>query len=99
MIGQAVEDLAADPDALFDLAPPDAVSRVGVTRRLGRHVERELRVDLVRECSADVVGHTGRPEIRPGHAARHRVGGGDPPDTDGAGFEDRIVLQEVVVLG
>ena len=97
-VGQAVQDLATDPNALIDLAPPDAVSRIGVPRRLGRHVERKLRVHLVRERPADVVRHAGRAKVRTGHPARHRIGGGDPPDADGPGLEDRVFLQQVVVL-
>ena len=95
---QPVQRLADDADRLPELLHPHAVARVAVRRRLHRHVELELLVRGVGLHAADVVGEPRAPEERAGDAHLLRQLAGDHAHALGAHQEDRVPLEEGLVL-
>src|SRR5918998_801061 len=94
-LGQVLQDLLDDPDALLYLAYPHPVRSLDVARLVGDHVEVHVRVPAVRVIPAHVEAYPGTAQGRSREAHLDGLLLCQLPDTPRAGDEDLVALYEV----
>src|SRR5918992_3263838 len=87
-LGQVLQDLLDDPDALLYLAYPHPVRSLDVARLVGDHVEVHVRVPAVRVIPAHVEAYPGTAQGRSREAHLDGLLLCQLPDTPGARDED-----------
>src|SRR3712207_4479806 len=98
-LGQLLQDLLDNPDALLYLAYPNPVGTLDVARLVGDHVELHVGVPAVGVVPPDVEAYPGAAQGRPREAHLDGLLLGELPYAPGAGNKDLVPLYEVHEVG